>query len=167
MLRERVPVIAVQRNVPGDRQRFDVAHELAHLLLRVAPDIEEEPVAHRFAAAFLVPEPIARAELGNHRRDLDSRELFLLKHKYGLSMQAWVRRAKDLGIIGEASYRRIFQRFSRLGWRKQEPGKQVPTEEPQRMKQLIFHALAEDAISRSRAAELLDEEIAELEQVLA
>jgi Zn-dependent peptidase ImmA (M78 family)/transcriptional regulator with XRE-family HTH domain len=166
-VQEGIPVIAAQRGVPGDRQRFNLAHELAHLLLHLGPDVGEEAAAHRFSGAFLAPEPVVRAELGEHRRELDPHELYLLKHKYGLSMQAWVRRAKDLGIIEEASYERICQRFSQLGWRKHEPWEQVPTEEPKRMQQLIFRALAEDMISRSRAMELLGEEIAEVELTLA
>lgn len=166
-VREGIPVIAVQRDMPGDRQRFNLAHELAHLLLKLAPEVNEESAAHRFAGAFLAPDPAVRAELGEHRRELDSHELNLLKHKYGLSMQAWVRRAKDLQIIEDASYRRICQRFSQLGWRKCEPWEPVPCEEPKRMQQLVYHALAEDMISRSRAKELLVEEIAELEPVMA
>ena len=166
-VRTGIPVIAAQRDVPGDRQRFNLAHELAHLLLKTAPEVDEEAAAHRFAGAFLAPEPAVRAELGEHRRELEAHELYLLKHKYGLSMQAWVRRAKDLGIIEETSYQRICQRFSQLGWRKREPWVQVLPEEPKRMKQLVFRALAEDMISRSRAVELLGEEIAEVESVLA
>jgi len=162
-VQEGIPVIAVQRDMPGDRQRFNLAHELAHLLLYLGPEVGEEAAAHRFAGALLVPESAAKAELGDQRRDLDPNELHLLKHKYGLSMQAWVRRAKDLGIIEESSYRRICQRFSQLGWRKREPWEQVPPEESKRMKQLVFRALAEDMISRSRAQELLGEEIAEVE----
>ncbi|MHB1294792.1 MAG: helix-turn-helix domain-containing protein [Anaerolineae bacterium] len=160
---ETIPVIAVQRAAPGDRQRFNLVHELAHLLLLLGPDLAEEAAAHRFAGAFLAPEPAVRAEFGNHRRDLDSHELYLLKRKYGLSMQAWVRRAKDLGIIGETNYQNICRRFSQLGWRRSEPWNQLPPEEPQRMRQLVFRALAEDMISRSRAKELLGEDIAEVE----
>lgn len=156
------PIIAVQREVPGDRQRFDLAHELAHLLLKPAPNVDEEAAAHRFAGAFLVPEPAVRAELGERRHDLYPRELDLLKHKYGLSMQAWLRRAKDLAIIDGAAYRRICRRFSQMGWRKREPGKPVRSEEPQRVKQLVYRALAEDTISRSRAEELLGEHLAEV-----
>ena len=45
----------------------------------------------------------------------------------GPSMQAWVRRAMDLGIIKEASNERICQRFSQLvSWRKREPWETVP-----------------------------------------
>lgn len=166
-VQEGIPVIAAGRDMPGDRQRFNLAHELAHLLLHLGPDVGEEAAAQRFAGAFLAPEPAVRAELGEHRRELDPHELYLLKHQYGLSMQAWVRRAKDLGIIEETSYQRICQRFSQLGWRKREPWEQVTPEEPKHMQQLVFRALAEDMISRSRAKELLGEEIAEVESVVA
>ncbi len=162
-----IPVIAIQRGIPGDRQRFDLAHELAYLLFGLSPSTKEEAVALRFARALLVPELTARAELGDRRRDLSTNELYLLKHKHGLSMQAWVRRAQDLDIIDEAAYQRICQRFIQMGWRRQEPGKQVPSEEPGRMKQLVFRALAEDVISRSRAQELLDEPLSEMVPELA
>jgi Zn-dependent peptidase ImmA (M78 family)/DNA-binding XRE family transcriptional regulator len=164
---EGVPVIAVQRDAPGDRQRFDLAHELAHLLLLPGPGLEEESAAHRFAGALLAPEPAVFAELGTHRRDLDPNELYLLKRKYGLSMQAWVRRARDLQIIEQSSYERICRQFSQRGWRRQEPGRPLPPEEPQRVKQLVYRALAEDMISRSRAVELLGEEIPEVVQEAA
>jgi len=156
------PIMAVQRGVPGDRQRFDLAHELAHLLLDVSPGIDEEKAAHRFAGAFLAPEPAVRAELGERRRALDPYELYLLKHKYGLSMQAWMHRARDLGIIREDTYQTLCRRFSRMGWRKREPWEQVPAEEPGRVKQLVYRALAEDEISRSRAEELLGEPLVEV-----
>ncbi|MEN6523350.1 MAG: transcriptional regulator, partial [Anaerolineaceae bacterium] len=42
-------------------------------------------------------------------------------------------------------------------WHRQEPGKPYPSETPMRMKRLIYRALAEDLISRSRAQELLGE----------
>jgi hypothetical protein len=41
-----------------------------------------------------------------------------------------------------------------------EPGDQIPPEAPGRMKRLVLRALAEDVISESRAAELLDKPLA-------
>lgn len=46
-------------------------------------------------------------ELGANRTTLDVVELRLLKRKYGLSMQAWIFRAKDLGIISENEATRL------------------------------------------------------------
>jgi len=150
----RSPVIVVDRETPGDRLRFSMAHELGHLVLQVAPDLDEEAACNRFAAAFLVPGPRALLELGPRRKRLDFEELRLLKQKYGYSIQAWVRRARDLGIISQGAYINHFKQISTLGWKKDEPDHICP-EVPKRMRLLILRALAENLVSRSRAAELL------------
>jgi Zn-dependent peptidase ImmA (M78 family)/DNA-binding XRE family transcriptional regulator len=152
---QTIPVIVLKRDIPGDRQRFNLAHELGHLVLEPAEEIDEEKAAYRFAGAFLVPASTVRFELGAHRDTLDLYELHLLKHKYGLSMQGWIYRAQDLSILSENAARRLFQQFRREGWYRQEPGDQLPPEEPRRMQRLVLRALAEDLISQSRAAELL------------
>lgn len=150
-----IPVIVVNRDVPGDRQRFNLAHELGHILIRSVGDLDEEKVAHRFAGAFLVPSEVAEFELGKQRKVLGMNELALLKQKYGLSMNAWIYRAKDLGILSEENAGRLFTHFKKNGFNREEPGKQLELAEPQRLKQLVDRALAEDMISRSRADELL------------
>jgi len=84
----------------------------------------------------------------------------MLKEKYGLSMNAWVYRAKDLGILSENDARNMFIEYRQRGWHKEEPGSPMPTEEPTRMQRLVRRLIAEDVVSRSRAAELLGERIA-------
>jgi Zn-dependent peptidase ImmA (M78 family)/DNA-binding XRE family transcriptional regulator len=152
-----IPVIVSKAELPGDRQRFNIGHELGHLILEVEEGLDPESVCHRFVGAFLVPAQAARFELGSKRSMLDMNELYMLKHKYGLSMQAWIFRARDLGIITENAAARLFQRFRANGWHRQEPGEVIPSEKPLRMERLIYRALVEDLISRSRAQELLGE----------
>jgi len=149
------PVIAVKRDLPGDRQRFNLAHELGHLMVVPGPDLDPEKAASRFSGAFLVPPDAARYELGGQRNVLSSAELHLLKHKYGVSMAAWVYRAADLGILSPEAVRRQWQQFSRQGWRTQEPGDQLAPEAPQRLVRLVLRALAEKVIGQQRAGELL------------
>lgn len=157
---EKWPVIAVKRDIPGDRQRFNLAHELGHML-KVEEPISAEKAAHRFAGAFLVPAEAAKRELGERRSRLNTLELHLLKHKYGMSMQAWVYRAKDLSIINKYVYENLFRTFRQRGWHQKEWGEPLPPEEPERMKRLVMKALAEDLITRSRASELLGKPLAE------
>ena len=152
-----IPVIVSKAELPGDRQRFNLGHELGHLILDVEKGLDPEAICHRFVGAFLVPAQAVRFELGSRRTTLDMNELYLLKHKYGLSMQAWIFRARDLGIITENAAARLFQLFRANGWYRHEPGEALPTERPRRMERLIYRALAEDLISRSRAQELLGE----------
>jgi len=151
------PVIVVGKDWPGDRQRFTLAHELGHLILggRLADTLDEEKAANRFAGAFLVPASEARKELGNSRKWLEPVELCMLKQSYGLSMRAWIYRASDLGILNTSASRRMWEYFRSNGWVKTEPGEQYPSEQPKLFKQLVFHALAEDLVSDTRAAELL------------
>ena len=149
------PVIVSKADLPGDRQRFNLAHELGHLVLHLAGDLDSEGASHRFVGAFLVSAEAARFELGVRRSTLDMNELHLLKQKYGLSMQAWIFRARDLEIISPSMARQLFQQFRVSGWHRKEPGEDYPSEKTLRMERLIYRALAEDLISRSKAQELL------------
>lgn len=153
--------IAVKKGIPGDRQRFDLAHELGHLLLEVST-IKEEDAANRFAGAFLVPQSAALAELGRRRTKLSLQELALLKHKYGMSIQAWIYRAKDLGIISPSRAQAYWKELRSRGLHIQEPGDQIEPERPVRLQMLVYRALVEDLISRSRAEELLGEPLSEV-----
>jgi Zn-dependent peptidase ImmA (M78 family)/transcriptional regulator with XRE-family HTH domain len=152
-----IPVIVVGSGWPGDRQRFTLAHELGHLVLkgRLGRDVEEEAAANRFAGAFLAPEGEVRKELGDKRVWLEPRELEVLKKAYGLSMQGWMHRAKDLGILPEVHYVEMRKFFNSRGWNRTEPGEQYAPERPQLFDQLVYRALAQDLISESKAAELL------------
>src|SRR5437660_4948924 len=87
---DSIPIIVLRQDMPGDRQRFCLAYELGHLLLEPAENIDIEKAAHRFARAFLAPRPAVELDLGAKRRTISLYELHLLKHKYGLSMQAWI-----------------------------------------------------------------------------
>lgn len=148
-----IPVIVVSAAVSDDRRRFSLSHELGHLFMDVrnAEPSSEEKLAHRFAAAFLVTAATARRELGTRRRNLDFRELAMLKQKHGLSMQAWILRATDLGIITESHARSLFAELGARGWRKREPVDFDGNERPAKLRQLTVRALAEGLLSRSRA----------------
>jgi Zn-dependent peptidase ImmA (M78 family)/transcriptional regulator with XRE-family HTH domain len=153
-----VPVVAVAATWPGDRQRFTLAHELGHLVLqgRMDPGLEldEEHACHRFAGAFLVPRAAMLRELGATRHRLELRELVALKQQFGLSMQASLYRARDLGIISGDFASNMWIRLSKMGYRSAEPFA-PPPEFARTFEQLVFRALAEGIIGDSKAAELL------------
>lgn len=151
---QKIPVLVTNAAMPGDRQRFNLAHELGHLAIKQKKTKEDEDIAHRFAAAFLVPDEVAYKELGRSRSRIEFDELLLLKHKYGMSMQAWLRRAKDLGVISPSWYKNTVVIFRKRGWHRNEPGKQVASEKPIRFQQFVLRAMAEGIISRERAEEL-------------
>lgn len=150
-------VVVVGAALPGDRQRFTLAHELGHLMLkeRLSENLSEEDACNRFAGAFLVPKQAVLRALGKSRQWLEPQELWLLKHKYGLSMGAWTYRARDLGIINQNTMNQLWQLLKLNGWDKHEPEPQYPQEIPRRFKGYVYRALAENLIGESKAAELL------------
>lgn len=151
---ETVPVVVVSAAVSDDRRRFSLAHELGHLFMKIEGKVDArgvEKLAHRFAAAFLVTAATARRELGARRRHLDFRELAMLKQKHGLSMQAWIFRAADLGIIEQAHARNLFAKLSARGWRRKEPVEFEGEERPRKLQQLTVRALAEGLLSVAQA----------------
>jgi len=147
-------VVVIDPGLSDDRKRFTLAHELGHLSMDtsgVATSAGEERLAHRFASAFLVPASIARRELGVRRSHLSFEELMILKQKHGLSMQAWLYRALDCGIIDQPHMNALFERLSRKGWRCQEPVEYRGHERPMRFRQMALRALAEGLVSREKA----------------
>ena len=157
-----VPVIVVNRKEWGERQRFTLAHELGHMVM--AAKVDEEKAAHRFAGAFLMPAEALWAKIGKHRTSIGWNELFELKQIFGASVQAVTYRCKDLGIFNVSLFRRLFDEFTRRGWRA-PPYKEPYAKEgekPKRFERLTFRALAEGAVSEPKAAELLGLSVHEL-----
>lgn len=151
------PVVVISTTQSGDRQRFTLAHELGHLVVhgRLAKGIDEEKACNLFAGAFLLPKQDLVEHLGAKRRHIEPRELFMLKHEYGISMLATLVRTGQCGIITPATQRSMFMMFSQNGWRTEEPGKAYPQETTYLHKQLVYRALGEEHIGESKAAELL------------
>ena len=156
-----VPMIVINKQHPGERQRFTLAHELGHLVLEPIGDLDIDKAADRFAGAFLVPAPMLRAEVGARRHEIPLGELLSLKKLFLASMQCVLYRLKDLEIINQSLCSAVFARMSKLGWRMKEP-EPLPPEETQRFKRLVFRSMAEELISESKAAELLDVTVREL-----
>ncbi|MGH8260288.1 MAG: ImmA/IrrE family metallo-endopeptidase, partial [Steroidobacteraceae bacterium] len=168
--RGAVPVIVVNEHewVSGERERFTLAHELGHLVLDCAADVPPEKAANRFAGAFLMPAEVLWAEVGKQRDSLSLGELIELKRVFGVSLQMLVYRCRDLVIISDALYRELFGEFKDKGWRdppyaEPEP---VAVERPRRFRRLCLRALAQRAISESRAAELLNVSVHELDRLM-
>ncbi len=152
--------VVTRQNIYGDRQRLNLTHELAHLVLDVPADFgDEEKAAFRFAGAFLAPEEALRREIGAKRTTIGKQEFLLMKQRFGISMGALIFRLRDLDIISEHDYRRSWIYFNKEGWRKKEPGPQLPPEKPQWLRQNVYRLLSEGMMDKKTAATLLGEKV--------
>lgn len=115
------------------RQRFDVAHELGHLVMHGDAEpggriVEEQ--AHRFASELLMPASEIRDLLPSTMGGNVWVSLAKLKEHWGVSIQALLYRARRFGRLGDVSYRNAMMTISARGWRRDEPGLVTAIEQP-------------------------------------
>ncbi len=115
------------------RQRFDVAHELGHLIMHSDAEpggriVEEQ--AHRFASELLMPKAQITDLLPTAMNRSAWVTLAKLKEQWGVSIQALLYRARRLGRLGDVSYRNAMVTLSTRGWRRNEPGLITAIEQP-------------------------------------
>lgn len=101
------------------RQRFNLAHELGHLVLHdgcVTGDSITESQAHRFASALLIPQEMM---ITHFRPCYNGRfnwsRLGEMKSIWKISKSALLYRAKSLGLLNEQSYRSGVIHLKRTG----------------------------------------------------
>lgn len=167
-----VAVIVVNKNHNGERQRFTLAHELAHLVLQLKGDWEEkegEKAADRFAGAFLVTSEMLFKRLGKVRKALSLGELLELKAFFRVSVSMLVVRCKQLGIISKAVFNSLWGTMVRMNWVGKTAVEPHPfeAETPTRMERLCLRAVMEEAMSGAKAGELLQISVRELDARLS
>lgn len=157
------PYIAINTTMPAERQRFTLIHELAHLVFSFSDDQDDERMVDGIADAFLLPESDIKRELGPRRSDIRS-DLRYVQHEYNISMASIVVRAYQTEIINK-SVQEITQKWmSAQGLRRDEHSGLQP-EESHLLEQLTVRAVAEDAITVSKAAELLERPFTEVREL--
>lgn len=144
------PVILYNNSAPPDRVRLTLAHELAHLVLHASPTITDdvEAEANAFAAEFLMPAEVIRPSL----RNLKIGRLLDLKREYGVSMQALIERAYQLGLLSPTERTNLYKMFSAKGWRTREPGSDDIAPELPLLAQSIGQSLASRGLNANEVA---------------
>jgi len=149
------------------RSRFDAAHELGHLVMH-GPDRagsrEAEKEAHRFAAAFLMPEEDIREQLPQRA---DWRLLVDLKAEWGVSVGALLQRAKDLRRMSDHAHLNAMKAMSARGWRKDEPGDELlgSPEGPRMLAEALRHLEREMGVTLADLAAEAGLPLAEIERI--
>jgi Zn-dependent peptidase ImmA (M78 family)/transcriptional regulator with XRE-family HTH domain len=143
------------------RIRYDIAHELGHIILHSEVSEDElnnnkrflkiEKEAHCFAGAFLLPSSTFSEEVFS-----SSVQNFIpLKRRWKVSIAAMVKRCEDLHLFSEAQILNIRKYMSKNHMHRQEPlDDTIPIENPCLLKQAI-EILEENKIITSK--ELLED----------
>lgn len=161
--RNNLAYIITEKNNSNSRHRFNLAHELGHLIMHKhvsEEDHENEEVvklkenqANLFAGAFLFPKKSLLQEVSSCSMDA----LVYLKKRWGISIAAQSMRMKDIGLITENQYMYIFKQLASFpGGRKTEPlDKEIPCETPKLMSNIIDFLVQNGKISIAEVKNIL------------
>lgn len=138
--KEGQPVIFINKIMPGDRQRFSLAHELGKLVMHVfftpAPDRRLNHEANLFAAEFLMPEKDIKADF---KEKISLPALKILKPKWKASMISILYRGNTLGFVSESEKFDMRKQFNKEGYLRREPAQlDIKPEKPQLLTKLIL-----------------------------
>ena len=139
------------------RTRFNVCHELGHLILHseISPSEFQdqsnfkviESQANRFAAAFLTPATSFSPDVA-----MPSLEVFRsLKHRWLVSIKMMIHRAHELDIVDREEARRLYINYNRRRWNQSEPlDEDYPLEEPRLVRRAFEAVIDKTVIERSQ-----------------
>ena len=135
----------------GYRSRFDLAHEVGHLVLhrhiqRTTDNARHklmEAQAHRFAGAFLLPAETFASEV-HVPPTLD--DLLLLKRRWGVSAAAIIMRLTALELLDDDGALILHKRRSARWGGKSEPGDEDRRPEQPRLLRRTIDLLVEEKV---------------------
>ncbi|WP_375405757.1 ImmA/IrrE family metallo-endopeptidase [uncultured Amnibacterium sp.] len=146
--RDAEPYVFLSTMKTAERSRFDLAHEIGHLVMHSRGhegDLEAE--ADAFAASFLMPADLLLARVG---REPALPAVLRLRSHYGVAALTMLRRLHDLGRLSDNAYRMDCVALAQRGCRSGEVGG-LPREPSQVFRQ-TFEALRSNNVTAEQAA---------------
>ncbi|WP_297003942.1 ImmA/IrrE family metallo-endopeptidase [uncultured Corynebacterium sp.] len=153
------PYIFLSRSKTPERSRFDVAHELGHLILHpsyVGNDADahhrQEEDADRFAAEFLAPASSVSERLTRHP-SVD--QVLAFRSTFKVSAMMTAKALLRSGRTDDAGYRRLCSALARRGFRTGEPGGMAHHERSR----IFTHIFGPDAADKRTTADRIAEDL--------
>jgi len=157
---EVIPLIVVNGNFPTERKRFTALHELGHLLLDIPANVspkEVESLCNAFASEMLLPAVVLKSKLGNTRHDISLSELIDIQRQFGISVDDIMSSLQELGVISDNRYNVYQKKKSNMAnFRALVEESRVELERSGRFARMVYRALADEIITSSKAAVLLN-----------
>lgn len=162
--RDAVSYVFLNTGKSAERQRFDAAHELGHLVLHSELEMDpstskaREAEANAFAANFLMPQS---AVLSQAMSGASVERILKARSFWKVSAMAMTHRLHELHLLSDWQYRSTCITLSERGYRSREPGGIVP-ETSQLLRKVMYGTGAR--LSARDAASVLDLHAAEIRE---
>lgn len=156
----KIPLIVVNANFPTERKRYTALHELGHLLLDIPSDVPAkmvEAICNAFASEVLLPSSVLIAKLGIVRHDISLSELTDIQKQFGISVDDIMLSLREHGVITDRRYSGYKKKKNAMpDFRALVEKSRVELEYSGRLARMVYRALADEAITFSKAAALLN-----------
>lgn len=162
----KLPLIVVNGDFSTERKRFTALHELGHLLLEIPGDVpskEVESLCNAFASEMLLPERVLKSKIGENRHDISLSELTDIQRQFGISVDDIMTALQQTGVISRNRYD-VFQKkkCSMPDFLVMVGKSRVKMEKSGRFARMVYRALANELISTSKAAVLLNTTVSQI-----
>jgi len=149
------PFVFLNTTKTAERLRFDLAHEVGHLVMHgeyeVCQGRDAETQANEFASALLMPrDSVLSARLFGSNID----QVIHAKSKWDVAAMALAHRLKTLGLVTDWGHRSLCVELSKRGFRRSEPGSQLRHESSQVLVKVMAALRADGLTPRRIAAEI-------------
>ena len=114
------PLIFINSDMPGDRWRFTLAHELGHLIMHQIPSETMENEADLFASEFLLPDIDLNAQFSRYSQ-IRIQDLANIKPYWKVSIGALLMKADSLGFLTANKKRYLWSQMAKFGYKTKEP----------------------------------------------
>lgn len=155
-----IPFIVINSEFPAERKRFTALHELGHLLMETPDAVEHkeaESLCNAFASEMLIPSAVLLSKIGEKRHDISLAELSDIQRQFGISVDAIMYALHQQGVISDNRYKTFNIKKNSCPVFKEEVRKsRIADERSGRFFRMVFRALADETISVSKAAVLLN-----------
>lgn len=157
------PLIFMNSDVPGERYRFTLAHELAHLLLHNLPETDEnmETQADEFAGEFLMP---AR-EIRPYLTSPSLGSLARIKPYWKVSIKALCVQCIKHKMITPNQFTGLMVNYSKARYGKSGEPFPIPLEKASALGQAVYYHMRTLGYSPAELAEILMMETSEFCEV--
>ncbi|NOT65643.1 MAG: ImmA/IrrE family metallo-endopeptidase [Methylotenera sp.] len=151
---ETPPFIFLNKNLPPDRYRFTLAHELGHLVLHDIPHERMEEEADEFASELLMQTSEFKAATFQFGSKPTLRQLAQIKPYWKVSIASMIMKLHQLNHISDAQKKSFFIMMNTAKIRMNEP-QGFEKEKPLLLKKIINASIKENGFNENQITDFL------------
>lgn len=151
---ETPPFIFLNKNLPPDRYRFTLAHELGHLIMHDLPRESMESEADEFASELLMQTSEFKAATFQFGSKPTLRQLAQIKPYWKVSIASMIMRLHQLNHISDVQKKSFFIMMNTAKIRMTEP-QGFEKEKPLLLKKIITASIKENGFDENQTTNFL------------